>query len=49
MGESVDWFAVLVGNAVVFRPVLFIPNHNPIPVLHIGHGTLLTIGFPNNG
>ena len=33
VGGLVDWFAVLVGRAMLFRPVLFVSNHNPIPTL----------------
>jgi len=44
-----DCFAVLVGHAKIFRPVLVVPNPNPIPVLNIGHGTLLPIRLPTNG
>jgi hypothetical protein len=48
-GLVVDSYAVLVVFASYFLPVLSVENHNPIPVLQIGHGTLLAIGFPNDG
>jgi hypothetical protein len=48
-GLVFDYFAVLVGHAASFRPVLVVANHNSIPVLNIGHGTLLAIWFPSNG
>ena len=43
-----NWFADLVGQAIPFRSVLVVPNLDSIPVLYIGLGTLLAIGFPNN-
>jgi hypothetical protein len=44
-----DGYAVLVALASLFGPVLFVLNHNPIPVHDVGYRTLLAIGFPSKG
>ena len=43
-----DGYAVLVGVASFFRPVLLIPKHNPVPVNELGHGTLVAVWLPDN-
>ena len=47
--SNVGHMNVFVGDAQPFRPVIPILAHNPIASLHIDHGTLLAIGFPNHG
>ena len=37
-----DQITALEGGATTFRPVFLVPNHNPIPVHDVGHGTLIT-------
>ena len=46
--QSVDSLAILEEKAKAFRPVLIVPNANPISVLYLGDGTGFAIAFPSN-
>ena len=42
-------YAFFEGDAQPIRPVLHVFDHHAVASLHIGHGTLFAIGFPDNG
>ena len=42
-------YAFFEGDAKSIRPVLLVFDHHAVASLHIGHGTLFAIGFPDNG
>ena len=42
-------YALFEGDAQPIRPVLHVFDHHAVASLHIGHGTLFAIGFPDNG
>ena len=42
-------YAFFEGDAQPIRTVLLVFDHHAVASLHIGHGTLFAIGFPDNG
>ena len=41
--------AILEEDAEAFRPILVVPNANPVAVLYAGDETVFSIAFPGNG